>query len=201
VRLRRLPLARQLLVLQIALIVLVLGVVVAITYAQSTSDFRRSTGNRVLGLAETFATDSLVRSGLRGDIPQGSIAPVAARVQSVSGVDFVAVLDPEGGVIASQDPDHLGELWNFGASDVRTGRAWVGTTELPDGSSAIEAHVPILDPTNRQRLGYAVIGRNSPSIEDRLTAAVPDLLIYLGVASVLGVAGSVLLARRIKRQT
>jgi two-component system, CitB family, sensor kinase len=201
VRLRRLPLARQLLVLQIALIVLVLGVVVAITYAQSTSDFRRSTGNRVLGLAETFATDSLARSGLRGDIPEGAIASVAARVQSVSGVDFVAVLDRDGTVIASQDPDHLGEMWNFGTSDVRTGRAWVGPTDLSDGSSAIEAHVPILDPTNRQRLGYAVIGQYSPSIGDRLTAAVPDLLIYLGVASALGVAGSVLLARRIKRQT
>ena len=200
-RLRRLPLARQLLVLQITLVVLVLGVVVAITFAQSSSDFRRSAGNRVLGLAETFATDSLVRSGLRGDIPQGSIPPVAARAQSVSGVDFVAVLDRDGTVIASQDPDHLGEPWNFGASDVRTGRAWVGSADLPDGGSAIEAHVPILDPTNRQRLGYVVIGQYSPSVEDRLTAAVPDLLIYLGVASVLGVVGSVLLARRIKRQT
>ena len=200
-RLRRLPLARQLLVLQISLIVLVLGVVVAITFAQSTSDFRRSAGNRVLGLAETFATDSLVRSGLRGDIPEGAIPPVAARAQSVSGVDFVAVLDRDGTVIASQDPDHLGEPWNFGSSDVRTGRAWVGTADVPDGGSAIEAHVPILDPDNRQRLGYVVIGQHSPSVEDRLTAAVPDLLIYLGVASVLGVVGSVLLARRIKRQT
>ena len=152
-RLRRLPLARQLLVLQITLVVLVLGVVVAITFAQSSSDFRRSAGNRVLGLAETFATDSLVRSGLRGDIPQGSIPPVAARAQSVSGVDFVAVLDRDGTVIASQDPDHLGEPWNFGASDVRTGRAWVGSADLPDGGSAIEAHVPILDPDEPATVG------------------------------------------------
>ncbi len=200
-RFGRLPLSRQLLLLQISLILLVLGVVVAITYAQSTSDFRRSTGNRLLGLAETFATDSVVRSGLRGDIPGGSIAPIAARVQSVSGVDFVAVLDRDGNAIASQDPDHLSGTWTFGASDVRTGRAWVGPAELPDGKSSIQAHVPVLDPENRQRLGYVVIGRYSPSVRDRLTAAVPDLLIYLGVASALGVVGSVLLARRIKRQT
>lgn len=200
-RLARLPLARQLLVLQVSLIVLVLGVVVAITYAQSTSDFRRTTGNRLLGLAETFATDTIVRSGLNGELPEGAIPPVAVRVQSVSGASFVAVLDSHGRTVASQNPDHLGDQWLFGASDVRTGRAWVGPAELPDGRSSIQAHVPVLDPDSGDRLGYVVIGQYSPSIKDRLTSAVPDLLIYLGVASALGVVGSVLLARRIKRQT
>jgi sensor histidine kinase regulating citrate/malate metabolism len=36
---------------------------------------------------------------------------------------------------------------------------------------------------------------------ERLEQATPDLLTYLGVASVLGVAGSLLLSRRVKRQT
>lgn len=201
VRLGRLPLARQLLVLQMVIIVAVLGVVVAITYAQSTSDFRRSTGVRLLGLAETFATDTVVREGLRGGIARAAIAPAAARVQSVSGADFVVVVDTGGQVVASQDPDHLGKQWNFGVSDVETGRAWTGPVALPDGQSSIQAHVPILDPDGRGRLGYAVIVRFSPSIADRLTSAVPDLLIYLGVASALGLLGSVSLARWIKRQT
>ncbi|MDF3307924.1 sensor histidine kinase [Rhodococcus sp. T2V] len=200
-RLGRLPLARQLLVLQVAIILAVLGVVVAITYVQSTSDFRRSTGNRVLGLAETFATDTVVRSGLAGRLPIDAIPPAAARVQSVSGADFVVVIDDSGDVVASQDPDHLTGAWDFGESDVQSGRAWVGPQELPDGKSSIQAHVPILDPDNRERLGYVVIGRYAPSVGTRLTSAVPDLLIYLGVASAIGIAGSALLARRIKRQT
>ncbi|MDG4668159.1 sensor histidine kinase [Mycobacterium sp. 236(2023)] len=200
-RLGRLPLARQLLVLQAVLILVVLAVVVAITYVQSTTEFRRTAGDRLLGLAETFATDSIVRSSLRGDVPLGSVPPIAARVQSVSGADFVVVLDRAGNVVASQDPDHLGEPWHFGDSDVLTGRAWVGTVESPDGRSSIQADVPVLDPNDRSRLGYVVIGRYSPSISDRLTAAVPDLLIYLGVASALGLLGSALLAGRIKRQT
>ena len=50
-------------------------------------------------------------------------------------------------------------------------------------------------------VGIASIGRNYPSALERLGDAVPNLLTYLGVASVLGVAGSLLLARRVKRQT
>ncbi|MET0899203.1 MAG: ATP-binding protein [Mycobacterium sp.] len=197
----RLPLARQLLVLQVVLILAVLGVVVAITYAQSTNDYQRSTGNRLLGLAETFATDQVVRSALRGDIPLSSIPPAAARVQSVSGVDFVVVVNLEGQVLASQDPSHLGQPWTFTGSNVLSGRAWVGSATLPDGRLSMQAHVAVLDPDNRGRLGYVVIGSYSPSVADRLTGAVPDLLIYLGVASALGLLGSVLLANRIKRQT
>lgn len=199
--LARLPLARQLLMLQFVLILVVLGVVVVITYAQSTSDFQRSTGTRLLNLAETFATDQVVRSALAGDIPASSIPPAAARVQSVSGADFVVVLDRDGTVLASQDPSHLDQPWSFASGDVLSGRAWVGSATLPDGRLSMQAHVPVLDPFNRGRLGYVVIGSYSRSVVERLEGAVPDLLIYLGVASALGLLGSVLLANRIKRQT
>jgi sensor histidine kinase regulating citrate/malate metabolism len=50
-------------------------------------------------------------------------------------------------------------------------------------------------------IGIASISRNYPSTLERLGDAVPNLLTYLGVASVLGVAGSLLLSRRVKRQT
>ncbi|WP_149445869.1 ATP-binding protein [Mycolicibacterium sp. P9-22] len=197
----RLPLARQLLVLQTVIIVAVLGVVVAITYVQSSTDYQRTTGNRVLGLAEVFATDGIVRSALRGDLPLSAIPPAAARAQSVSGVDFVVVVDLDGDVVASQDPSHLGTRWSFASGDVLSGRAWVGAATLPDGRLSMQAHVAVLDPENRGRLGYVVVGSYSRSVAERLTAAVPDLLIYLGVAFALGLLGSVLLANRIKRQT
>ena len=173
----------------------------AITYAQSTTDFRRAAGNRNLGLAETFATDTIVRLGLKGDVPSGSIAPAAARVQSVSGSDFVAVLNDQGYAVASQDPDQLDRRWFLGRSDVLEGRAWVGKVQQRDGTNSVQAHVPVLDPDGRGILGYVVIGREFPGLGGRLVASVPDLLVYLGVASGIGLSGSLLLARRIKRQT
>lgn len=50
-------------------------------------------------------------------------------------------------------------------------------------------------------VGVVAIGRRYPTVWQRLGDAAPDLLTYLGVAGVLGVAGSLLLSRRIKRQT
>lgn len=52
-----------------------------------------------------------------------------------------------------------------------------------------------------EHLGTVMIGRASPTVWQRLSGASSYLLAYLGIASVLGVAGSWLLARRIKRQT
>lgn len=60
--------------------------------------------------------------------------------------------------------------------------------------------MPVLDADGRL-IGIAAVGRNYPSVWERLGQATPNLLIYLGVASALGVAGSLLLARRVKRQT
>ncbi len=47
----------------------------------------------------------------------------------------------------------------------------------------------------------ASVGRDVPSVWTRLGDVAPNLLVYLGVASVLGLGGSLLLSRRVKRQT
>ncbi|GAA1165835.1 ATP-binding protein [Ornithinimicrobium humiphilum] len=199
-RLPRLSLARQLLVLQVILTVVTLGMVAPALYVQSTSDSRRTAGNRVLNLAETFATDSTVRGVLEGVIPEGALNPAATRVQSVSGADFVVVLTDAGTVAATQMPDHLGKPWDLERSTVREGRAWVGVHPL-DGQPTVQAHVPVLSADRVERLGYVVVGQEYPSFSSQIRAYVPNIFLYLGLAASLGVIGSFLLARRIKRQT
>ena len=55
--------------------------------------------------------------------------------------------------------------------------------------------------STRETDGVVAVGRQYPSVLDNLAAALPNLLTYLGIASLLGVLGSLLLARRVKRQT
>jgi sensor histidine kinase regulating citrate/malate metabolism len=50
-------------------------------------------------------------------------------------------------------------------------------------------------------VGIVAVSRERPSLLEDLGAVAPNLLVYLGVASMLGVAGSLLVARRVKRQT
>ena len=102
-------------------------------------------------------------------------------------------------VVASSDPGLLGQPLELGGSRVMEGRAWTGVVG-GTGSQELSAHVPVLDDAGKM-IGIASVSRNYPSTLERLGDAVPNLLTYLGVASVLGVAGSLLLARRVKRQT
>jgi sensor histidine kinase regulating citrate/malate metabolism len=50
-------------------------------------------------------------------------------------------------------------------------------------------------------LGFVAVQRLYPSLLDGLAAATPNLLTYLGLASAIGIGGSLLVARRVKRQT
>jgi two-component system CitB family sensor kinase len=63
------------------------------------------------------------------------------------------------------------------------------------------AMAPILAPRGAEPLGFVAVQREYPGVLDGLAEAAPNLLTYLGLASALGIGGSLLLARRVKRQT
>ena len=69
------------------------------------------------------------------------------------------------------------------------------------GTGAAMAMAPIINVRTRETDGVVAVARQYPSVLDNLAAALPNLLTYLGIASLLGVFGSLLLARRVKRQT
>lgn len=200
-RRRGMSLAGQYLVLQLLIVLAVLVAVVAISLAQSAAVFERTEGRRALSAAEALGNNPTVRALLPTAEPRaGSALPaVAESVRTVSGSSHVALAKLDGTVVASSDPSLVGQSLPLGESRVMEGRAWTGV--LPAGGGAVlSAHVPVLDDAGIM-IGVASISRNYPSTIERLGDAVPNLLTYLGVASVLGVAGSLLLSRRVKRQT
>jgi two-component system, CitB family, sensor kinase len=200
-RRRGLTLAGQYLVLQLLIVAAVLVGVVALSLAQSAQTFERVEGRRALSAAETLAATPAVRALLPVAQPRlGAALPaVAESVRTVSGSSAVFLARPDGTVITSSDPDQLGSRLPLGDSLVLSGRAWTGPVEL-SGRQTLVAHVPVLDDGGRM-VGIAAVGRNYPSVWERLGDALPNLLTYLGVSVGLGAAGSLLLARRVKRQT
>ncbi len=195
-------LAGQYLVLQLLIVFAVLVAVVAISLAQSAAAFERIEGRRALSAAEALAANPTVRELLPAAEPRaGSALPaVAESVRTVSGSSHVALARLDRTVVASSDPGLLGQPLELGGSRVLEVRAWTGVLGGGSGTAALSAHVPVLDDAGKM-IGIASISRNYPSTLERLGDAVPNLLTYLGVASVLGVAGSLLLSRRVKRQT
>ncbi|MGW6733039.1 ATP-binding protein [Streptomyces sp. NPDC055013] len=200
---RRQTLAGELLVWQLAIVVIVLAAVAAVSLAQSKATFDRVEGRRVTALAEEMAGNPLVRTQLVRPAPAEMLAPLLQSTLTRSGVTSAAVADADGEIVAATDPTLVGTRMPSDGPRIAGGRGWSG--ELPvNGVTQLVAQAPVLgaDLDNAgDHLGTVMIGRASPSVWQRLVGASSYLLVYLGVASVLGVAGSWLLTRRIKRQT
>ncbi|WP_307835159.1 ATP-binding protein [Streptomyces adelaidensis] len=199
---RRHTLAGEMLVLQLAIVVVVLLAVAAVSLTQSAATFNRVEGRRVTALAEQLAANPLVRDRLARPVAHEALAPLVNSTQTQSGVTSVTVADADGRIVSSTDPTVIGDLMPTGEG-AAPGRGWSGSLTLDD-SRELVAQVPVLGETEAnlgRLLGTVMIGEASPTVWQRLSGASSYLLAYLGVASGLGLVGSWLLARRVKRQT
>ncbi|WP_405910774.1 MULTISPECIES: ATP-binding protein [unclassified Streptomyces] len=200
---RRHTLAGELLVLQLAIVVMVLFAVAAVSLAQSKATFDRVEGRRVTALAEEMAGNPLLRTQLVRPAPAETLAPLLQTRLTGSDVTSVTVADARGEIVAATNPTLVGTRLPVEGASVAQARGWSGEL-LVDERRELVAQVPVLGADAGrigEHLGTVMIGRASPTVWQRLSGASSYLLAYLGIASVLGVAGSWLLARRIKRQT
>jgi two-component system, CitB family, sensor kinase len=195
---RRLSLAGQLLALQVVIICVVLVGVAAVTVAQSTKRAQEVEGRRALVVAETLANAQATQAAM-ADGADRYLRVAAEVARSNSGSASVVVAQADRTVLATADPEELGKRFDVGDSDVLTGRSWVGDHPL-DGDPAAGAMAPVYA-GDGEILGFVSVQRLYPSVLDGLVAAIPNLLTYLGLASVIGIGGSLLVARRVKRQT
>ncbi|MBB6170200.1 sensor histidine kinase regulating citrate/malate metabolism [Nocardiopsis mwathae] len=197
--LARLTLAGQFLALQLVIVVAVLIAVAGVSLAQADAGFRRTEGQRMLAVAETAASMETVRVGLGDPKREGILQPTAESLRGLAGADHLVIARPDLRALSGADPRRIGAEVDTGDSDVLDGRAWIGVVDI-GGRPVLAAHAPVIA-ADGEILGLVAAGRDYPGLVERLATAAPTLLVYLGIALVLGVAGSLLLARRVKRQT
>ncbi|AXH94683.1 PAS domain-containing protein [Micromonospora aurantiaca] len=201
---RRRTLAGQLLALQLAIIVVVLAAVAAVSLAQSAATFNRVEGRRVAALGEQLAGNPLLRDRLDRPAPGETIASLVQNLPVQANVTTVSVADDSGQIVTSTNPTLVGSLMVLGDPRVAGGRSWFGELAV-GGTRELVAQVPVLGDRKKENLGrhlgVVMVGEALPSWWQRLVGASSYLFTYLGIASALGVLGSWLLARRIKRQT
>lgn len=200
---RRSTLAGQLLAFQLTIIVVVLAAVAALSLAQSAATFNRVEGRRVVALAEQLADNPLVRAQLDGPAPGEALAPLVQTRQTQSGVTSVTIANARGTVVSSTNPTLVRVPLPLGDPGVAAGRGWSGELGV-DGSRQLVAQAPVFGAEQHnlgRQLGIVMIGEASPTIWQRARNASSYLILYVGLASLVGLIGSWLLARRIKRQT
>ena len=195
---RRLSLAGQLLALQVVIICVVLIGVAAVTVAQTIQGAHEVEGRRALAAGEFVANARTTRDAI-DDGGVRYLRVVALSTRTAFDAAAVTLVDEHLNVLASSDADLVGGRFALGESTVLTGRAWSGEGSW-GGRPAAVAMVPALDIRGRT-IGFAAVYRTYPSVGEGLVRALPNLLTYLGLASAIGIGGSLLVARRVKRQT
>jgi sensor histidine kinase regulating citrate/malate metabolism len=197
---RRLSLTGQLLALQVVIICIVLVGVAAVSVAQATQRAEGVEGRRAQAVAESLANGRAFRAAVQnGTLAFVRVAAENARSASLS--ESIVVADAERRVLASSDPTLVDHRLDLGESDVLAGRSWRGDGRTHEGGRAAVAMTPVFAPDGGEQIGLVVVQRDYPGLLDGLRTAAPNLLTYLGVASVIGIVGSLLVARRVKRQT
>ena len=192
-------LAGKFLLFQLGVVGLVLMVAGLVSVRQSTSQFASSSGDRVLGAAENIAGNPLVKDSGQGLNPATLLAPTAEAARIQSGATVVLVADIDRQIITSTDPTLIGETLALPDDAAWTGRSWDGDLTL-GGERLIAASVPIYSDSG-DLIGLALVGEEYPDTWSILRSGVPELLLLILLAASAGVAGSWLLARRIKKQT
>jgi two-component system, CitB family, sensor kinase len=196
---RKVSLAGQLLILQLVIVLLVGVAVAAVSIAQAQAGFREVQGRRVIAAAERAAATGTIREHLANQAYRAPMAAIVDGYRDQADATYALVAGTDRKVVASSDPSQVGRLVDLHGSNVLRGRAWEGVA-TEGGVRSVVAHAPVLDDFART-VGFVAVGATTPGFWESLQGAAPNLLTYLGVASVLGVAGSLLVARRVKRQT
>lgn len=209
--LRRLSLARQLLLLQMLMVVLVVGTVGWVTTVQASQDFRTESERRLLGTADATASERVVRDALVVH-EEGPVGVRLERVRVAAGASYVVLVAVDGHVLATSVPGAEGPDLEVRA-DVGRGASWVGEGAR-FGRDAVESQVAVFSDAQSARdygqeygveanevIGYLVLGRDHPSRLEVIRNDIPHVLFYLALAAGIGVLGSLLIARRVKRQT
>jgi len=126
----RLPLAYQILVFQVAIILLsaLMGAGAALWQARQELDHQYE--QRSLAIAESVASDSLIQDALLSGDPNGLIQQTAERVRRSTGATYVVVTDRAGIRYSHTNPALIGKPVDENPSIVLAGNTWVESMRM-----------------------------------------------------------------------
>lgn len=192
-------LARQVLWLQLALVLLLIAplATIAVLNAQRQADER--TRAVVTGIAVSIAEDPNVVADLGAPDPAADLQPYATSVEEITGVDFVVVMRPDRTRITHPTPSERGGSYIGTVEQALAGEIHTEEYEGTLGPS-IRTIAPVESPTG-EVVALVSVGRTRERIGDQVQDQLPWIAAVMVGGFLVGVAGSWLVSRRLRRQT
>lgn len=192
--------ARQVLALQVVLVVATVLVTAGLAAYDAQRDARAAATERAVAVARAVADSPAVTEALETSEPSSLLQPYAEEVRVDTGVDFVVLMDTEGIRYTHPDPANIGRRFLGDLGDAPSGGVF--TQEYPGTlGESVRAVVPVRGAAGEGPLALASVGITVESIRrslaDDLALVAVAALVVLG----LGLAGAGLVHRRVRRQT
>ena len=202
-------LATQVFLLQLAVIALTLGIAFALLAGVSQRRLVEQYGKRSLDIARVLAAAPMVRTDVEQadlsmptpeQLAAGPLQNIATKVRQGTGVLFVVITTDTGLRLTHPNVAELGKMVSTDPSAALAGREEVVQQTGTMGKS-VRAKVPIYSLNSPQVVGQVSVGMSTQSVYELLARDLRAAVLTGGPALLTGIALSILLARRWRRQT
>jgi two-component system CitB family sensor kinase len=202
----RLPsrrLSTQILVLQLAIILIVVSGSFVIAFMRARHNLDRQAGQESLAIARVVASSPEISNAFSRPDPARTIDPIAERMRRSTGAAFIVIANRQGIRYSHPDAAEIGKslLHDPGepVTAVLAGHTQVAVQTGSLGRS-MRAKVPLRDAQGRI-IGLVSVGVLEKAVGEELVDELPSIAIPLLLVFFLGTVGVLLLARRVRRQT
>ena len=191
--------AGQVFALQAIIVCLLVAVGTLALILQARYDTEADARNRSLAAAEAFAHAPGLLDALRAPDPSAVLQPRTEAARKAAGVDFIAVMTPDGIRYTDSRPELIGQR---ATGDIARARSGESFTEVFTGepTSAVRAIVPIRT-DDGDIVGLVGTGIEVENVSNVVEGQLPLLIGTAAGALVLAVGGAALVTRRLRRQT
>ncbi|SFB45834.1 Sensor histidine kinase regulating citrate/malate metabolism [Nocardioides alpinus] len=192
------PVARQILLLQVGVVVVLVVTAVALASLDARRDSRESASDRATAVARSVADSPFVREAAQSDDPTASLQPFAEEVRIDTGTDFVVVMDTDRIRWTHPDTSQIGGRFVGGVGAAPEGQVftqeYVGTL-----GPSVRAVVPVVDAD--EVVALVAVGITVDRLDRQLLRDLPGIALAAGATLAAGLLGAWLIARRLRRQT
>jgi two-component system CitB family sensor kinase len=196
---RRRRLSTQIFAFQalILLLTIVVGGVLAFRASRARLDHEYE--RRALAVAQSVAADPQIARAVAAGDRSGIVQRRAEAVRRATATSFVVVTDRQGIRFSHPNQAEIGHRVSTDPGPALHGHTVLAVQRGTLGTSA-RAKVPLRAPDGRI-VGEVSVGVLAEEIQEQLTGSIPVIVLYAAIALAAGLAASLLLATRLKRQT
>jgi two-component system CitB family sensor kinase len=192
------PVARQILLLQVGVVVVLVVTAVALAAWDARNDSRESARDQATGVARSVADSPFVRREVGTANPTERLQPFAEEVRRDTGTDFVVIMDTDRTRYTHPDPDQIGRAFIGDLGGAPEGEVFTQENVGTLGPS-VRAVVPVVD--GGEVVALVAVGIKVDRLDRQLIGDLPGIGLAAGATLLAGLLGAWLISRRLRRQT